>query len=34
MGLLMKREDLYLVSWFKVLKKTFICVIFVKGLRF
>jgi len=30
----MKREDLYLVSRFKVLRNTFICMIFVKGLRF
>jgi len=33
-GFLMKREDLYLVSRFRVLRKTFICMIFVKGLRF
>ena len=31
-GFFMKREDLYLVSWFRVLRKTFICMIFVKGL--
>jgi len=34
MGFLMEKEDLYLVSQFRVLRKTFICMIFVKGLRF
>jgi len=34
MGFLMKREYRYLVSRFRVLRKNFIYVIFVKGLRF
>jgi len=34
MGFLMENEDLYLVSQFRFLRKTFICMIFVKGLRF
>jgi len=34
MRFLMKREYLYLVSRFRILRKTFICMIFVKSLRF
>jgi len=34
MGFLIENEDLYLVSQFRVLRKTFICMLFVKGLRF